>query len=99
MEVGLGCASKESWQTEKDEGMFEFWRLRDGRVARINRDVEQVQILKIKCLFNLLDDITISSINNTQRTDTEVFSARSSEINVVSSVMMDSGLTQHGVVL
>jgi hypothetical protein len=39
LEVELECETKEAWWTEKDENMFEFWKLKDGRVARVHREL------------------------------------------------------------
>jgi hypothetical protein len=38
LEVELECETKEAWQTEKDENMIEFWKFKDGRVARVHRE-------------------------------------------------------------
>jgi len=45
------------------------------------------------------DDITVSGVSDGQSTHTEIFSTRGSKLVVVSSIVMDTSLGQHGVVL
>jgi hypothetical protein len=50
-------------------------------------------------LWQCADDVGISSIGDREGADTEVSTAGCSQLNVVSIVVMDSGLGQHSVVL
>jgi hypothetical protein len=46
-----------------------------------------------------LDDIGITSISNAEAADSKVFTASGTEFDVVSGVVVDTGLAQHSVVL
>jgi len=46
-----------------------------------------------------LDDVTVTWVGDTEATDSEVFTAGSTELDVVSRVVVDSGFAQHSVVL
>merc|ERR1712087_1048208 len=45
------------------------------------------------------DDIRVSGVSDTQGANTEIFSTSGPQLVVVASVVVDSGLGQHGVVL
>jgi len=45
------------------------------------------------------DDVGISGVGDGEGADPEVLSAGGAELNVVSGVVVDTGLGQHGVVL
>ena len=46
-----------------------------------------------------VDDVGIARVDDTQAADSEVFTTRSSQINIVSMVVVDSDLRQHSIVL
>ena len=50
-------------------------------------------------LWHGSDDIRIARICNREGTYTEIFTTSGSQFVIVSRIMMDSGLGQHGVVL
>jgi len=45
------------------------------------------------------DDVTITWVGDSEGATAEVFTAGSSELNVVTVVVVDTGLSQHSVVL
>jgi len=57
----------------------------------------------IQCHYLLalggLDDIGITRVGDAKAANSEVFTASSTELDVVSAVVVDAGLAQHGVVL
>jgi len=57
----------------------------------------------IQCHYLLalsgLDDIRITRVGDAEAAYSKVFTASSTELDVVSGVVVDAGLAQHGVVL